>query len=304
MGAEYLKAVILGVIQGITEFLPISSKGHLVIVQEPLSQWLGTPIDEEKNLELIVALHLGTLFAILWVYRRDLMKLSLRMCLAIVVATIPLVIAALLLKETVEPAYASPLLAGCGLLFTSFLLFLGQRMSNGDETLDPVPFRSALCVGLFQMMAIAPGVSRSGTTIVGGCVGGLRRDVSANFSFLIAIPAIAGAAVLMLKDTFAGKGAGNPLPVMAVGILTSFVVGMLAIRWLLRMIAKGRLHWFAWYCLLMGIVVITWQLTKESPAVVRGTVNFECGSAVPVVVSRGRSRSASKAESTLCMQLV
>lgn len=266
MGAEYLKAIILGIVQGITEFLPISSKGHLVIVQEPLARWLGTPTDEDRNLELIVALHLGTLFAILWVYRRDLLKLSFRMCVAIVIATVPLVAAALFLKKYVEPAYGSPLLAGCGLLFTSFLLFVGQRMSRGEQTLDGVPLMSALCVGLFQMLAIAPGVSRSGTTIVGGCVGGLRRDAAANFSFLIAIPAIAGASVFLLKDTLEGHGAGNTWPVMMVGILTSFVVGMLAIRWLLRMISKGRLHWFAWYCLLMGSAVIAWQLLEQPAA--------------------------------------
>ncbi|MGE3315640.1 MAG: undecaprenyl-diphosphate phosphatase [Planctomycetaceae bacterium] len=264
MDAEYLKAIILGVVQGITEFLPISSKGHLVIIQEPLSRWLGTPTDEQRNLELIVALHLGTLLAIGWVYRSDLMKLSVRMCAAIVLATVPLVIAALLFKKYIEPAYASPVFAACGLLFTSLLLFLGQRLSLGEQTLERVPFRTALCVGLFQMLAIAPGVSRSGTTIVGGCFGGLRRDAAANFSFLIAIPAIAGASVLMLKDTLEGDGAGNSLPVMGVGILTSFIVGLAAIRWLLRMIAKGRLHWFAWYCLVAGIVVIVWQLLEPA----------------------------------------
>ncbi len=265
MASEYLKAIILGVIQGITEFLPISSKGHLVILREPLDRWFGTSAGDPEKLTLIVALHAGTLFSILWVYRTDLIRIKPRMILALIVATLPLVAAALVVKDHIEVLFDSPFWAGCGLLVTSVILFLGHRLDRGDAPLEQASPRRALCVGLFQVLAIAPGVSRSGTTIVGGCVSGLRRDAAANFSFLVAIPAICGATVLMCRDIFTGQGGGaSPLPVLLAGAVTSFLVGLAAIRWLLRMITNGQLHWFAWYCAFAGIATITWQLIDHT----------------------------------------
>ena len=260
MGSEYIKAVILGVIQGVTEFLPVSSKGHLVILREPLDRWLHIHSEEADNLQLFIALHLGTLVSILWFYRADLLRMRLRMGAAVVLATLPLVAAALVFKQKLEFAYSVPLWAGFGLLATAVILFLGQRIPLGNITLEELSLRNALYAGVFQMLAILPGVSRSGTTIVGGSLSGLQREAAANFSFLIAIPAICGAAVLMGHDILQGHGGGNAASVMLVGALTSFVVGLAAIRWLLRMIVIGRLHWFAWYCAATGLATITWQL--------------------------------------------
>jgi undecaprenyl-diphosphatase len=265
MGPDYLKAVILGIIQGITEFLPVSSKGHLVILREPLNRWLGGGVSEPDNLPLIVALHIGTLFSILWVYRSDLIHIKPRLAMAIVIATLPLVAAALLVKDHLDAVFGSPLVAGCGLLVTSVILFFGHRIDRGDAPLEETTLGGAVCVGLFQILAIGPGISRSGTTMVGGLVSGMRRDAAANFSFLIAIPAICGATVLMGRDILSAQGHGSDqLPALLVGAVTSFVVGLGAIRWLLRMVVRGRLHWFAWYCAVAGLATIAWQLAERA----------------------------------------
>ena len=265
-GAEYLEAIILGVVQGIAEFLPISSSGHLVILREPLGRLLGVQTtDLDKNLQLNVALHLGTLFSILAIYRAELRKLTRqpRLCLAIVVATIPIVIVGFTLKDRFEVVFGDPLVAGCGLLLTAGLLVVGQKMGRGDRSLEGMPMRQALVIGLFQAVAIVPGISRSGSTIAGGLLTGLRRDSAAMFSFFIAIPAISGAAVLIGKDIWQGQGGGNALPVLAVGALTSFVVGFFSLRWLLRLISQRKLHWFACYCALVAVVTILWQLSER-----------------------------------------
>ena len=133
--------------------------------------------------------------------------------------------------------------------------------------------RQALVIGLFQAIAIVPGISRSGSTIAGGLLTGLRRDAAATFSFFIAIPAISGAAVLVAKDVWDGPGSGNALSVLAVGLLTSFAVGFFALRWLLRLVSQRRLHWFAYYCGLVAVVTIIWQMT----------VTYEFKSSAPVL---------------------
>jgi undecaprenyl-diphosphatase len=254
---DYLTAILLGALQGVAEFLPISSKGHLVIAGELLGV-------EEAQLELIIALHVGTLLSILVVYRRDLWPAltNPRLVAAVVAATLPLVVLALFLKDEVEELFDSPLVAGVGLCATAVLMALARRAERGETELLQIRLPQAVTVGLFQMLAVLPGISRSGSTIFGGLVSGLRREAAVNFSFYIAVPAIIGAAVLHMHDLIdAGPGALPLGPVLA-GTLTSFVVGVASLKLLLRVVTQQKLYWFAWYCAIAGVGTIIWQVTK------------------------------------------
>jgi undecaprenyl-diphosphatase len=268
LSSELIEAVVLGVVQGIAEFLPISSKGHLVILQEPLERWLDIEASGERRLGLTVVLHLGTLFSILVVYRADLRRLlrDWRGCLQIVLATVPVVIVGFTFKDRIEEYFETPLLAGCGLLVTAVLLVLGQKLERNQTPLAEMSFAQALVVGLFQAAALAPGISRSGTTIAGGLLAGLRRDAAATFSFLIAIPAIVGANVLVAADAWAESTdwpSQSTIIAWSAGVLTSFVVGLLALMWLLRVVSHGKLHWFAVYCAVAGVATICWQMAAR-----------------------------------------
>lgn len=259
----YAEAILLGILQGIAEFLPISSSGHLVIAGALLRQWTGRTVSPEASLQMNLALHVGSLFSILWIYRQELMTLAgrPRVCLAIAVATLPLVVVGLTpAKDWLDEIFSTPLVAGCGLLVTAVLLAVGQRLGRDSGSLDLLRPAGALGIGLFQMVAILPGISRSGSTIAGGLIVGLRREDAATFSFLIAIPAIAGAAVL-LGAGLADKSQGDqPISVLALGAIVSFAVGLVALRWLLRLVSQRKLHWFAWYCAALGTATIAWQL--------------------------------------------
>lgn len=260
---EMLRAIILGVVQGITEFLPISSDGHLVISQALLEHWSRTAATGgQSDLHFDVVLHIGTLGSIIVVYWRELWALRKqpRLCALIVLATIPAGVVGLTLKSQMEEAFQSPLAAGFGLLATAAILFAGQRCQREPRRgLDALGPRDAVVIGLLQALAIAPGISRSGSTIAGGLMTGLRRDTSATFSFLIAVPVIAGAVLLVLKDIFLEGTAVGRFDVLVVGTVVSFVVGVIALRVLLKVLARGKLHWFAWYCLCIGTIVVAWQ---------------------------------------------
>ncbi len=270
-GAEYIEAAVLGAVQGVAEFLPISSSGHLVILGELIQRITGREVDPEANLRMNVALHVGTLLSIFWVYRSDLWELRKRprVVWAIIIATLPLVAIGLSpLKDMVKHGFETPLVAGVCLLVTAGLLAAAHRRENNSRPLDDLTPLSAAVIGLFQAVALFPGISRSGSTISGGLLLGFRRDVAANFSFFIAIPAIAGAAVLTLKDALtetpvspstAGYGWG---PIL-LGTIISFLVGLVALRWLLLLISQRRLHWFAWYCAAVGTLTILWQLAEQ-----------------------------------------
>ena len=257
VGQEYWEATILGIVQGIAEFLPISSSGHLVIV----GSLLGRPADS-GSLELNIALHLGTLFSILVVYRRDVVQMcrQFRTIFNVGLATLPIVVVGLTLKDSIESAFETPLIAGCCLFITAALLLLGQRLERGDRSVETMTWRNALAVGLFQMVAVLPGISRSGSTIAGGMMSGLRRDSAATFSFLIAIPAIGGASVLLIKDLLEAGPGGESVGVMGLGAVVSFLVGWASLRVLIHVVSRRKLHWFAYYCLAVGSLTVVWQL--------------------------------------------
>jgi undecaprenyl-diphosphatase len=273
----------LAVVQGIAEFLPVSSSGHLVVLDSLYHRLFGSGKVELENAVLTVTLHLGTLAAILVVYRRDLWGIwrKPRLCLAIVAATIPAAALGFYFKEQIEATFKKPLVVACGWVVTAGLLRYGQRLGRNDRPLEELTYTDAVVIGCFQAVsALFRGVSRSGSTIAGGLFCGLTRDAAASFSFLIAIPVTAGAALvkgapliklllvrLGLLSAASGPasqevatllGGYSPL-VLAIGAATSFVVGLVSLRWLLRIITVRGLNGFAWYCLAAAALTFAWQ---------------------------------------------
>jgi undecaprenyl-diphosphatase len=255
---------ILAVVQGITEFLPISSDGHLVLAQRALG--LQSP-----GLGIDVALHLGTLVSVLVVYRRDLFRIlreaaggELRQVLLLALATLPVAVVGLLLKSQMESLFESVRAAALGLLGTAVILVIGeQARRRSDPARHPerappresVTARDALLIGLVQTVAILPGVSRSGSTIATGLVVGLSPQASARFSFLLAVPAIMGAAVLEVPEALGATQGRGPWLVLAAAALAG-VVGYGALRTVLAFLNRGAFAWFALYCAVVGLCVL------------------------------------------------
>jgi undecaprenyl-diphosphatase len=253
-----LDIVILAVVQGLTEFLPVSSSGHLVLLQNLLGK-------HEGDLFLDVVLHTGTLGSVLVAYRQDVLRL-LRLdgparayVLSLAVGTVPAVLVGLLLKDLVEAAFASPIYVGVGLLATGVILLSTRaasapRAPTGPWEPRPVPLGRALLIGSAQALAICPGISRSGSTIAASLWLGLARAEAARFSFLLSVPAIAGALVLHLIEGDLTTRTGAPGLVAAAVI--AFLVGLLAIRWTALAVVQ-RLFWkFAYYVIPLGVVVL------------------------------------------------
>lgn len=262
---EALQVVFLAVLQGIAEFLPISSSGHLVIFKHLLHDLFGGNLAETTGIELEIALHVGTLLSVLVVYRKELFKwaLSPRIWMLVILASIPAAVVGLLLKKRIEALFEAPIWAGCGLLVSAFFLLLSKRLESGVYDFDRLPSPIAFVVGCFQAMALPPGISRSGSTIAGGLMFGMTREAAAKFSFLISLPAVAGATLLETKDIYR-EGFKLPIGLLILGAVVSFIVGVVALNWLIQMIAKHGVYWFGHYCLVVGIAVIVWQLVATS----------------------------------------
>ncbi len=247
-----LEAAWLAAVQGLTEFLPVSSSGHLVILQ-------GVMHVPRQGIAFEVVVHLGTLVAVLAVYGRDLLCLlsgalrreasSLRMLGLLALGSLPAGAAGILLGDRVRALFDSPLTASVMLLVTGGLLFATRWVRFSPRRPGVV---SALVVGAAQAAALMPGISRSGSTIAAGLLRGLKREEAARFSFLLSVPAILGAGILELRK-MDGAGVGLHL---AVGFVVSAVTGYSALRLLLRFVRRGRLHLFSWYCWAAGIAGI------------------------------------------------
>ncbi len=261
------QVVVLAVVQGVTEFLPVSSDGHLALV-EPLL-WGGSS-DPPNSMDLTIVLHLGTLGSILVFFYRWIIRLlgeDRRVLGLIVVGTLPAVGLVLLCKlafdEAFEPVLKSTLLAGFMLPVTGIALIWAQRMGAGERTYRELSWVESLLIGMTQAAAILPGLSRSGSTIAAGMALKLSRPAAATYSFLLAIPALAGAGVYegfsMARDKAPlSTSAGN----LAIGAVVSFVVGLAALWLLQRIVEHGRLHYFGWYCILLGVIVVVSQLVR------------------------------------------
>jgi undecaprenyl-diphosphatase len=266
MKLSLFQLLILAVVQGITEFLPISSDGHLAV----LSQLMAPGQDLGGFVELNIVLHLGTLGSILVFYWREILKLlgeDRRLIPLLMVATVPSVLVGLPLRELGEAYLGDALLAGCMLPITGALLLVAKHFQRPQLDYQQISFRQALAIGLAQPFALLPGISRSGTTITAGLISGLTPKAATTFSFLMAIPAIAGAgAYELFKISRSTEERQFPLSWLLLGAVLSFVVGLVAIRLLVGMVQRNRLHWFAWWCIPLGVIVVAWQLYARAPA--------------------------------------
>ena len=273
-------AIILGVVQGLTEFLPISSSGHLVIFQEIF----GMNDMEESHLLFGTLLHFGTVISICLVYYKDLFHLIKeffgmladigkgqvdinsspyrRMILLIIVATIPAGVIGLLFKDIFEMMFKSIQIVGFTLLVTGFLLWISNKLMPGSKDERTATYGNAFIVGLFQSFAIMPGISRSGSTIVGGLLNGLKKEFAIKFSFFMLIPATLGAAVLQIPELMQEGTGGEPLFPYVIGVAAATITGFAAIKFLIRLLNRGKLYVFSYYCWVVGAVVIIYTLFK------------------------------------------
>lgn len=252
-----IETILLAIVQGIAEFLPISSSGHLVI----LGAMIGDTQSESPTLEII--LHAGTLGSILVIFWRrilDLLTSDRRVIPLLIVGTLPAVVVGLTIKSQFEWILKNPMLAGAMLVVTGIMLLVLGKLPPRHAAYRDLSYPGAFIIGCFQAFAILPGISRSGSTILGGRLLGLKTDDSVTFSFLLAIPAISGATVLAVKDLVEEMNAGVELdhsPVeLAVGALVAFAVGIFALKWLIDWSRKERWHWFAAWCIPAGFLVL------------------------------------------------
>ncbi len=250
----YLNYIILGLVQGVTEFLPISSDGHLVL----LGHWIQTPGD---GIAVVIFLHAGSLAALLWAFRRDLLGIfrspepgqvgGPRLLGLLILATVPVVIVGPTLYSAFSAAFESSTLAAWMLIINGLILISTRASRVGNATVNVA---TALAMGCVQIFALLPGISRSALTMSTGFALGRDRVQVARFSFLMAVPAIAGANIyeIMKLDSMSGI---EPLG-LAIGIFTAFISGLIAIKALLLLVRRGRFEWFGVYCVLLGILFI------------------------------------------------
>ncbi|MDR2898931.1 MAG: undecaprenyl-diphosphate phosphatase [Clostridiales bacterium] len=250
-----LEAVILGLVQGLAEFLPISSSGHLIIVQNLLGL-------KNNMLSFDVLLHVGTLIPVFIVFWQEIFALIKRpfqkMTLLLIVGTLPAVIFTLLLGDIIDSLFAGGLFLAIGYVITGILLLVSDRLKLGKKTEKDMSIADALAIGTVQAIAITPGISRSGSTITGSLFMGLTKDAAASYSFLLSIPAILGATVLQLKDIVTGESSLVLIdfaPALA-GFLTAAVSGYIAIRFMLNLIKKRKLKFFAVYVFILAAVLV------------------------------------------------
>ncbi len=261
-----LEALILGLVQGLTEFLPISSSAHLV-----LAPWLlGWSFDPPAKFAFDVLVQGGTLVAVLAFYRRDLWAIGLavlaglarrqplasaeaRLGWLIALATLPAVAAGLVFKDVVEAAFGDPRWTAANLLVTAALLAVSEWRAGRRRALEGLTWSDALLIGMAQALALLPGISRSGATIAGGLARGLDRSSAARFSFLMAVPALAGGSAVAFGDLMALQDAAEFAVPVAAGFVCAGIVGYLCIRWLIGYLSRRSLYGFSVYCALAGL---------------------------------------------------
>lgn len=251
MELTILQAILLGLVQGLTEFLPVSSSGHLVIAQTLLG------IDEEM-LDFDVFVHVGTLIAVFATFWQDIVALLKRpFCRftgLIIVACIPAGLMGIFLNDFFSSLFSSIIAVACALIVTGIFLMLSDRL-NGHKTVNEMGVGSALVIGIFQGVAITPGLSRSGSTIFGALLMGLKRSEAAKFSFIVSIPVILGAALLQVLDLVDAGESILTLPYV-IGALVAAGSGYLAIRIFLRLLEKRSMRYFSYYVWTVALIVL------------------------------------------------
>ena len=248
-----LEAIILGVIQGLTEFLPISSSGHLVLGQYVLDIKL-------KGNSFEIVTHLGTLVSVLCIFWKEILSLILditdknnrKYIFYLILGTIPAVVIGFVAKSYISELFESVQLVSIALMVTGLILFYSKKVKNNSL---PIDAKKALLIGITQAIAIIPGISRSGITICTALALGMSGKNAAKFSFLLAIPAISGAGLLLALDpqsdiTFI------PLTSLIMAFMSSFIVGYICLKWLLSLLESGKFYFFGYYCFMIGLIVL------------------------------------------------
>ncbi len=271
----YLSAAFLGLVQGLAEFLPISSSGHLSIFQNFLGM---TTTEDGSHVFFDLLLHLATLIAVCVFYRKDIMDIitqgityvktvghpvpgekkkypAVRLLVMMFFATLPLFII-LPIKDKIEGLYNNTMFIGFALLFCGTILYISDRLPRGNKTEKNMSVKDALIIGVFQALATVPGISRSGTTITTGIATGLDRQFAVKFSFLISIPAILGANILSIVDAIEAGIDGSLMPMYLLGMLVAMVSGYFCLILLRYISRKGRFGGFAFYCWVVGVATI------------------------------------------------
>lgn len=273
----YLESIILGLVQGLAEFLPISSSGHLALLQ----QFFG--IEEDNVLLFAVLLHVGTLISVFIVYWKDIWELIVELCLTfkdiftgkglrieerpvrklgvmIIIATIPTGIIGIFFNDFFDSLYNSVVPIGIGLVITGFLLILAERRNNANKRIGEMRYLDALIVGTVQGIAICPGISRSGSTLFGSLMCNLDREFAVKFVFLMSIPSILGSAVLETPAALEqGMNMADFGPII-VGMVVAAVSGLAAIKGMIKIVSNKKLSYFSYYVWMLGAFVIGYGL--------------------------------------------
>lgn len=267
----FLHALLLGILQGLTEFIPVSSTAHLLIGQK----LLGIPASD-ATFSFLVLVQIGTILSLIVYFYKDLREIAkamlknpvaespdslTRLGWYLLIATIPALIAGVLLKDAVEALFKTPLIeASIRLFAAAILMSLAEWLGKRTRKLENMTWLDALFIGMMQVIAIFPGASRSGTTISAGMFRGFDRPSAARFAFLMSVPVMLAAGAYESLDLLKMPNLGSFLPLLAVGFITAAVVGWLAIKWLLNYLNKNSLYLFAVYCALLGLLVLLIQL--------------------------------------------
>jgi undecaprenyl-diphosphatase len=251
-----IQAIILGIVQGLTEFIPVSSSGHLIIAEHFLGITSG-------GLAFDVALHAGTLLALILIFGKDFWRYGkaalsghgseAKMGRLLILATVPAVLSGLLLEELVATSFRSVFMVSVNLIWVGIIMLAVERWASRNGTLEQISLKQAAIVGTAQALAIVPGISRSGSTIAAGRMAGLDRVAAARFSFLLSGPIIAGA---LLKQILGGGQLTGQYDIVMAGVLAAFVSGYIAIKFLLGYLSRYGLGIFAWYRIGLGVILL------------------------------------------------
>ena len=273
----YFQAAILGIVQGLAEFLPISSSGHLALLQ----YFFG--VEANSVLLFTVMMHVGTLVSVFIIYRKDIWALLKELCYTIkdlctgkglrinsspmrrmgfmiIVATIPTAIIGLLFEDFFESLYSTIVAIALGLIFTGIILLVAEKMGKSNKGPMEMKWRHAFFIGIMQGIAICPGVSRSGSTLFGGLIAGLKREFAVEFAFLISIPSILGSVILEAPDAFAGGADASMIGPIILGVVLAALSGIVAIKAMIKVVTGKRLFGFTLYVWLVAAAVLAYSL--------------------------------------------
>lgn len=252
-----IEAVILGIIQGFSEFLPISSSGHLAVGKH----FFGI---DEGGMTFVIVVHLGTLLPVLLIFRKDIWSILRRpfqkLTALLIVGTLPAVVVALFFSDFVETMFTTINVVAVCFIVTGIVLMLSDKISKNTRTMEGMGFKDALLIGCAQGVAVMPGISRSGSTITASLARGLNRESAARFAFLMSIPAILGAAVLEVAHIATGRVMVEELDliVLGAGFIASALSGYLAINWLLAIVRRAKLKYFSFYLFALATFILLW----------------------------------------------